>query len=136
MKRLALIAAIVVAAVSASLVWGPSPTAKSATVCNVLCQHNRARAARGIPRLRGVREPTTIAKARAIVACQQFRHDPCGDYLFGPWRAENIAMGQRTALEVHRDWMSSPGHRAAILDRRYTRLTVAHVGPVWVAHFQ
>ena len=32
--------------------------------------------------------------------------------------AENIAAGQRTAEEVVRGWMDSPGHRANILDAR------------------
>jgi uncharacterized protein YkwD len=29
--------------------------------------------------------------------------------------AENVAVGQRTLVEVLRDWMDSPGHRRAIL---------------------
>lgn len=33
--------------------------------------------------------------------------------------AENIAYGQRTAAEVVRAWMNSPGHRANILSRSY-----------------
>ncbi len=33
--------------------------------------------------------------------------------------AENIAYGQRTAAEVVRAWMNSPGHRANILSRAY-----------------
>jgi uncharacterized protein YkwD len=39
--------------------------------------------------------------------------------------AENIAMGQRSAAEVVRDWMSSPGHRANILRSSHRRLGVA-----------
>ncbi|MDA7978820.1 MAG: CAP domain-containing protein [Pirellulales bacterium] len=38
--------------------------------------------------------------------------------------AENIAMGQRTASEVVRDWMNSPGHRANMLGN-YTRIGAA-----------
>jgi len=37
--------------------------------------------------------------------------------------AENIALGQRTASEVMKTWMESPGHRANILSR-----TVTHIG--------
>ena len=37
--------------------------------------------------------------------------------------AENIAMGQKTAADVMRTWMASPGHRANILSR-----TVTHIG--------
>jgi len=39
--------------------------------------------------------------------------------------AENIAVGQRTASEVLRDWMGSPGHRANILSGAHRRLGVA-----------
>jgi uncharacterized protein YkwD len=35
---------------------------------------------------------------------------------------ENIAMGQRDYLEAVRDWMNSPGHRANMLSRGYTRV--------------
>lgn len=38
--------------------------------------------------------------------------------------AENIAMGQRTAAEVVRDWMNSPGHRANMLGN-YRRIGAA-----------
>ncbi len=38
---------------------------------------------------------------------------------------ENIAMGQRTTDEVVNDWMSSPGHRANILNGSYKRIGVA-----------
>jgi len=39
--------------------------------------------------------------------------------------AENIAMGQRHSREAVRDWMSSPGHRANILDSGHRRIGVA-----------
>ncbi len=38
--------------------------------------------------------------------------------------AENIAAGQRTAEEVVRGWMGSPGHRATILDGDLTQIGV------------
>lgn len=40
--------------------------------------------------------------------------------------AENIAAGQRTAAEVVRGWMDSPGHRANILDGELTQIGVGH----------
>jgi uncharacterized protein YkwD len=44
---------------------------------------------------------------------------------------ENIAMGQHNASEAVRDWMNSSGHRANILNRRYTRVgTAAYVTSV------
>lgn len=38
---------------------------------------------------------------------------------------ENIAVGQRSTVEVMRSWMNSSGHRANILSGRYTRIGVA-----------
>ena len=37
---------------------------------------------------------------------------------------ENIAMGQRDTNEVIRTWMNSSGHRANILNRRWTKVGV------------
>ena len=39
--------------------------------------------------------------------------------------AENIARGQRDSREAVADWMSSPGHRANILNGRYRRVGAA-----------
>ncbi len=38
--------------------------------------------------------------------------------------AENIAKGQRTAAEVVRSWMNSPGHKANILSKQTTQIGV------------
>lgn len=38
--------------------------------------------------------------------------------------AENIAKGQRNIAEAIQSWLNSPGHRANMLNRRYTRLGV------------
>ncbi len=38
---------------------------------------------------------------------------------------ENIAMGQATTAEAVRDWMHSPGHRANMLRRSYTKIGAA-----------
>jgi uncharacterized protein YkwD len=39
--------------------------------------------------------------------------------------AENIAMGQQSPQEAMQSWMSSPGHRANILNRSYRRIGVS-----------
>ena len=54
--------------------------------------------------------------------------------------AENIAAGQRTAAEVVRGWMDSPGHRANILDGELTQIGVGHAlggayGVTWTQVF-
>ncbi len=38
---------------------------------------------------------------------------------------ENVAVGQRTGQEVARTWLNSSGHRAAILNRGYTKMGIA-----------
>jgi uncharacterized protein YkwD len=56
-----------------------------------------------------------------------------------PVRAENIAFGQPDAAAVMADWMNSSGHRANILDCRYTKLGVGVAygsgGPWWTQTF-
>lgn len=39
---------------------------------------------------------------------------------------ENIAWGQKSPEEVMNAWMNSPGHRANILNEKYTRIGVGH----------
>lgn len=39
---------------------------------------------------------------------------------------ENIAYGQRTPEEVMKSWMNSPGHRANIMNKNYTKIGVGY----------
>lgn len=53
---------------------------------------------------------------------------------------ENLAAGQRTPEQAFNDWMESPGHRANILDARFTELgigirTGGTYGAYWVQEF-
>lgn len=53
---------------------------------------------------------------------------------------ENLAAGQKSPEEVMAAWMNSPGHRANILDPRFTQLGVAvrsggQYGLYWVQEF-
>ena len=45
------------------------------------------------------------------------------------WQAlgENLAFGQRNAAQAIGTWMRSAGHRANILDRRFTEIGTAHL---------
>jgi hypothetical protein len=45
--------------------------------------------------------------------------------------AENIAHGQRTGDAVFAEWVASPGHRANMLDCRFTHHGVGREGVVW-----
>lgn len=52
-----------------------------------------------------------------------------GDFRHANLRAvgvdgENIAWGQRSAAEVHQDWMNSPGHRENRMNERWTEYGV------------
>ncbi|MBE1554742.1 CAP domain-containing protein [Sporosarcina limicola] len=51
--------------------------------------------------------------------------------------AENIAMGQRTAEEVVKGWMESPGHRQNILEASYTHIGIGYdkAGNYWTQQF-
>ncbi|BAQ11005.1 hypothetical protein OXB_2534 [Bacillus sp. OxB-1] len=51
--------------------------------------------------------------------------------------AENIAMGQRTAEEVVKAWMESPGHRQNILTPNFTHIGIGYdnKGNYWTQQF-
>lgn len=49
--------------------------------------------------------------------------------------AENVAKGYRTAQDVVRGWMDSPGHRANILDCRLREIGVGHANGAWTQVF-
>ncbi|KOY83556.1 hypothetical protein I6G82_07500 [Lysinibacillus macroides] len=50
---------------------------------------------------------------------------------------ENIAQGQRSPQEVVKAWMDSPGHRANILNAKFTHIGVGYVqsGNYWTQQF-
>ncbi len=50
---------------------------------------------------------------------------------------ENIAQGQRSPQEVVQAWMDSPGHRANILNEKFTHIGVGYVksGNYWTQQF-
>ena len=49
--------------------------------------------------------------------------------------AENVAKGYRTAQDVVRGWMDSPGHRANILDCGLREIGVGHASGAWTQGF-
>ena len=56
------------------------------------------------------------------------------------YAGENIAYGQRTAAEVMKGWMNSPGHRQNILSPNYTEIGVGYAAnskgtPYWTQMF-
>lgn len=65
--------------------------------------------------------------------------DRIGAAGFAPVRTwgENIAMGQRTAASVVQGWLDSPGHRANIMNCKFTHIGVGQhsKGPHWTQVF-
>ena len=51
------------------------------------------------------------------------------------YAGENIAKGQRSAKEVVKAWMESPGHKANILNRNYGLIGVGYYNGYWVQEF-
>jgi uncharacterized protein YkwD len=87
---------------------------------NVLARTNAERARYRLPPLRLDRDLLTSARRHAFWMTRS------GNLVHTTANVgENIAMGQRSSTEVVRDWMTSPGHRANILNGRYTRIGVA-----------
>lgn len=54
---------------------------------------------------------------------------------YAAYFGENLAKGQRTIEEVVKDWMASPPHREAILERNFTEIGVGIVDAFWVLNF-
>ena len=116
----------------------------------VLALVNRERAAAGCGAVVADGGLTAVARAHSADMRDRgfFAHtDPDGRSPFdraaatgvGGARAENIARGQADADAVMAAWMSSPGHRANILDCSLTRLGVGVAqgagGPWWTQLF-
>lgn len=103
---------------------------------SVVAQTNAERARHGLPPL--VVDQRLVQSARAHTAwmsrSRRLQHTSRPV-------AENIAMGQQTAMEAVRSWMGSSGHRANILSRGHRRIGVsAYAAPngtvFWTQQFE
>ena len=108
----------------------------------VLCLHNRARSAHGLPRLAAHAKLRSAAARHSadMVRAGYFAHTARGgadlaDRILGTgygrrasWSlGENIAYGRRgqaSAAAIHRTWMTSPAHRANILRREFREVGI------------
>ena len=66
--------------------------------------------------------------------------DPGNRIIYDAWgivlrTGENIARGQGSAEEVVAQWMTSPGHRANILDKSFNRMGAGECDGYWVQLF-
>jgi uncharacterized protein YkwD len=103
---------------------------------NVVAQTNAERARHGLPPLAVDQRLVQSARAHTAWMTRTRRLQHTSRPV-----AENIAMGQQTALEAVRSWMSSSGHRANILSRGHRRIGVsAYTAPngtvFWTQQFE
>jgi uncharacterized protein YkwD len=124
----------------------PAPSAPTAEVAAVVALTNAERAAAGCSPL--------VVDDRLTAAAQLHSEDMLAQDYFdhtsldgrSPWdraaaqgypspSGENIAKGQRTAEEVVRAWMESPGHRANILNCDSREIGVGYADGVWTQLF-
>ena len=113
----------------------PDTSPLSALENEVIKLVNEERARNGLPALEKNWEISRVArmKAQDMVDRNYFSHSsPTYGSPFNMMEnfglkfssaAENIGMGQKTAADIMKSWMDSPGHRANILSR-----TVTHIG--------
>lgn len=121
----------------------------------VRCLVNQRRAAGGLRALRFDRRTANAAQRHSndMVRRRYFDHtSPGGSDVADRVNAtgmrwssvgENIAVGQRTPAAVVRGWMRSPGHRANIMNGRFTVIGVGasrkgtrgFSGPTWTQVF-
>ena len=89
---------------------------------DVIARVNGERRARGLSPLRISGKLMDVARAWSGVQARQHRmyHSKNG---YG----ENVAYGQKNPSEVMRAWMNSPGHRANILNAKYSEIGVGAV---------
>ncbi|MFC3885789.1 CAP domain-containing protein [Bacillus songklensis] len=122
--------------------WVPAPPPSDVNGDSLIQQvvqlTNEQRRQNGLPGLQMDAELSNMAqtKARDMLDNHYFSHtSPTYGSPFEMMKrfgisytsaGENIAQGQQTAEQVVSDWMNSPGHRANILNSRFTHIGVGH----------
>ncbi|MBL8878320.1 MAG: CAP domain-containing protein [Phycisphaerales bacterium] len=130
-----------------------SPNEEAAWRAQVLMLVNRERSSRGLATLI---ENATLQGQAEEYACELIHYDyfahenPVTGSTLGDRSlefgydymvvGENLAAGQTTPERAVADWMNSPGHRANILDERFTEIGIAvriggDYGIYWVQEF-
>lgn len=129
-----------------------TPQVNSSKAAEILNLVNKERSAAGLAGLKTDAQLDRLAqmKAEDMAKNNYFAHNsPTYGSAFDmmknygvPYRTagENLAKGQKTSQAVMNGWMNSPGHRANIMEARYTRLGVGYTvdkngTPYWVQMF-
>ena len=125
----------------------PCPDAETAEGCDVITLVNDRRAQAGVRALRFDPALARAAQAHAedMLARNYFDHVSPDGRRFSDRAAaagyqgfatgENIAQGQRSAVEVMNAWMNSSGHRRNILSSDSNEIGVGVAGRTWVQVF-
>ena len=127
----------------------PTTTAPAASTVQqqIVTLVNQERAKVGLPALQmdALLNKVATEKARDMDVNNYFSHtSPTYGSPFDMMRSfgvkysyagENIASGQPTAARVMSDWMNSPGHRANIVNKNFTKIGVGYVNGEWVQMF-
>jgi len=115
----------------------PENTELSETERLVIKYTNEERMKRGLPALKVSPSLLKLSRSKStnMARSQNLSHSVSPR----PQGGENIAWNQANAKEVVRTWMNSDGHRANILNRRYSTIGVGMArgnGPYWTQMFQ
>ena len=104
---------------------------------DVLDLVNKERKAAGLKKVTLSDDLNRVAQLRAAEIVEKWSHTrPNGEAwktafaeegVSASYRGENLAKGQYSAEKVVDDWMDSKGHRANILNRKFTKMGVASV---------
>lgn len=134
-----------------AVTFGPAvlelDTANAGYRSQLMRLHNKEREKRNKPRFRrhGALQRAAAKYARVMKRNNHFSHTgPDGSSAHqrmrdagfnGRTTGENIAFGQRSAGEVFRAWMRSPGHRRNIRRGSFDRIGFGKSGTYWVTNF-
>jgi hypothetical protein len=104
---------------------------------DVLDLVNQERKAAGLKTVKLNDDLNRVAELRAAEIAEKWSHTrPNGEEwktafaeegVSASYRGENLAKGQYSADKVVEDWMDSEGHRANILNKKFTKMGVASV---------
>ncbi len=133
-------AALLIALMTAGVVTAAAP-APSAVESALVDLANAERKRQGLPPFRSNSRLMRAAQLQAeqVAKIGRLDHTVAGgkyptlrdrvDAVDYEWQAlgENLAFGQRNAAQATGTWMKSAGHRANILNRRFTEIGTAHL---------
>ena len=104
---------------------------------DVLDLVNQERKAAGLKNVKINEDLNRVAELRAAEIAEKWSHTrPNGEEwktafsdagVSASYRGENLAKGQYSADKVVEDWMDSDGHKANILNKKFTKMGVASV---------